>query len=230
MLYSYKTIGLEVKDVDKKQGIVSGYFSAFNSKDSDGDIIKPGAFTKSINDWFPKGRIKHLLNHNPSQPLGVILDLKEDDYGLKYTSKIGSHALGQDFIKMVDSGLIKEHSIGFQTIQEGKSKEEDANIITEVKLYEGSSLTAWGANENTPITDFKGYKVEEIADRIKAFEKFVRNSDATDETIELCIIQIKQLSQVIESMNSTPAAKAQEPQKEAKGLDGINYLIIKHFS
>jgi HK97 family phage prohead protease len=227
MSYNYKSIGIEVKDVDKKQGIVSGYFSAFNSKDADGDIIKPGAFTKSINDWFPKGRIKHLLNHNPSHPLGVIMDLKEDDYGLKYTSKIGSHSLGQDFIKMVDSGLIKEHSIGFQTIQEGKSKEEDANIITEVKLYEGSSLTAWGANENTPITDFKGYKVEDIDEEIKKFEKFIRNIDLSDNTVDLCMIYIKQLAA---RKNSTQAVETPEPQNEGKLTKGINYLIIKHFS
>lgn len=82
-----------IKDVDSKKGIVSGYFSSFNTKDADGDIIRPGAFSKSINDWFPKGRIKHLLNHDTTKPLGKLLTLKEDSHGLYYESKVGSTPL-----------------------------------------------------------------------------------------------------------------------------------------
>lgn len=226
-MYKYRSFDLEIKDVDKKQGIVSGYFSAFNIKDADGDIIRPGAFSKSISDWGPtgKGRIKHLMNHNPSQPLGKIMELKEDDYGLHYVSKVGSHSLGQDFIKMVESDLIKEHSIGFTVIQEGKSKEEDANIMTELKLYEGSSLTAWGSNENTPLTEFKS--LVDMEDELKRFEKFVRNTDVSEDTLDLCLIYIKQLTA---KLNTTPAAKAQEPENDERELkDGIKLLMVKHF-
>ena len=228
MIYNYKTLELEVKDVDKKEGIVSGYFSAFNIKDADGDIIHPGAFSKTIGDLFPKGRIKHLMNHNPSQPLGKILELKEDSYGLFYRSQIGTHALGRDFIKMVESDLIKEHSIGFNDLTpEDKRKGDGFNNITEVKLYEGSSLTAWGANEFTPLVEMKGVnKLESIMDRVKNLEKFVRSTDATDETVELLLIQIKQLSQIIETMSSTQAAdKAPEPPKESKEAV-IDFLTI----
>jgi HK97 family phage prohead protease len=227
MIYSYKTLDLQVKDVDRKEGIVSGYFSAFNIKDADGDVILPGAFTKSISEMFPKGRIKHLMNHDPSKPLGKILELKEDDYGLFYTSKVGTHSLGRDFIKMVESDLIREHSIGFKDLTpEGKRKGEGANNITEVRLYEGSSLTAWGANEYTPLVEMKG-DVDSLLDRVSKFEKFVRSTDATDETIELCLIHIKQLSQLIETMSSTQAAvKALEPQKESK--DAVaDYLSLQ---
>jgi HK97 family phage prohead protease len=225
MIYNYKTIDLEVKDVDKKEGIITGYFAAFNIKDADGDIIQPGAFTKSVGDMFPKGRIKHLMNHDPSKPLGKLMELKEDEYGLRYVSKIGTHSLGRDFIKMVESDLIKEHSIGFNDLTpESKRKGEDANYITEVKLYEGSSLTAWGANEFTPLVEMKGGK-EELAERIIKFEKFVRNTDATDETIELCLIQIKQLSQIIETMSTTSAVdEALKPGKESK--EDVNETII----
>ena len=51
MMYNYKSLGMEVKDVDVKEGIVSGYFSAFGIVDSDGDIMMPGAFKRSISDW-----------------------------------------------------------------------------------------------------------------------------------------------------------------------------------
>jgi HK97 family phage prohead protease len=206
MIYNYKSFNLEVKDVDTKQGVVTGYFSAFGNVDSDGDIMMPGAFKRSIQDWGPegKGRIKHLLNHDPSKPLGKIQVLKEDEYGLYYESKVGKHNLGQDYIKMIESGLIAEHSIGFKTLREQKSGE--ANQIHEVMLFEGSSLTAWGANEATPLLGMKNMNnIEQIQDQIKSFEKFIRNSDVTDETIDLCMLKVKQLAELIERMSSTKA-------------------------
>ena len=208
MIYNYKSFEANVKDVDSKKGEVSGYFSAFGMVDSDGDIMMPGAFKRSIQDWGPeaKGRVKHLLNHDPSQPLGKIVELKEDSYGLYYRSQVGTHRLGQDFIKMVESGLIGEHSIGFRTLREQKS--DSANEIHEVMLFEGSSLTAWGANEYTPILGIKSLEQSaKIQEQIKSFEKFIRNSDVTDETIELCLIKVRQLAQAIEKASSTQAVE-----------------------
>lgn len=223
MIYNYKNLDLQIKDVDKKQGIVSGYFSAFDMIDSDGDIIRKGAFSKTINEMFPKGRIKHLMNHDPSKPLGKLLELKEDDYGLFYVSQIGKHSLGQDFIKMVESDLIREHSIGFNDLTpEAKRRGEGYNNITEVKLYEGSSLTAWGANEFTPLVEMKGKSVEELADRLKRFEKFVRNTDATDEAIESCLLYIRQLAQIVEDLTTSPDVESEmpeEPEIEDEQLD-----------
>lgn len=228
MIYNYKHQSLEIKDIDQKQGIVSGYFSAFGMVDSDGDVMMPGAFKRSIQDWGPeaKGRIKHLLNHDPSKPLGKIMELKEDNYGLFYRSQVGKHNLGQDFIKMVESGLIAEHSIGFRTLREQKN--DSANEIHEVMLFEGSSLTAWGANEHTPLLGIKSIKnIDEIKEQIRNFEKFIRNSDVTDETIELCLIKVRQLAQAVEQMSSTKATNEEpEQQKEEKQLDVTSLISI----
>ena len=226
MIYVYKNQSLEVKDVDTKQGIVSGYFSAFGMVDSDGDIMMPGAFKRSIQDWGPdaKGRIKHLLNHDPSKPLGKIMELKEDNYGLFYRSQVGKHQLGQDFVKMVESGLISEHSIGFRTLREQKN--DSANEIHEVMLFEGSSLTAWGANEHTPMLGIKSIKnIDEIKEQIRNFEKFIRNSDVTDETIELCLIKVRQLAQAVEQMSSTKATVEEPEQQKGEERVDVSSLI-----
>jgi HK97 family phage prohead protease len=230
MIYNYKSFDLEVKDVDTKNGEVIGYFSAFGNVDSDGDIMMPGAFKRSIQDWGPEGknRIKHLMNHDPSQPLGKILELKEDDYGLYYRSKVGSHQLGKDFVKMVESGLITEHSIGFRTLREQKA--ENGNQIHEVMLFEGSSLTAWGANEATPLLGMKNYNnLEKIQDQIKSFEKFIRNSDVTDETIDLCLLKVKQLAQAVEQMSSTKAVDETplQQKEEEVSVDALINIINK---
>ena len=212
-IFSYKTqsINASIKDVDGKKGIVTGYFSKFDNVDADGDIVRKGAFTKSIMETGPAStqpRIKHLLNHNTNQPLGMLMTLSEDSFGLAYESQIGSHALGQDFIKMVESDLITEHSIGFQVMKFNqiqdyqdymKNPELGMNELTDLKLWEGSSLTCWGSNDQTPLTGLKMKKedLQALFNRQKNLEKFCRNSTATDETIELLLIECKQLTQLI---------------------------------
>lgn len=214
----------EIKSVDGKKGIVTGYFAHFNSLDSDDDIILPGAFLKSIQENGPasaKPRIKHIMNHNVYQPLGVLTDLKEDTTGLYYESQIGTHTLGADFIKMVESGLITEHSIGFRTIKWERNSDSDVRLLKELQLWEGSSLTAWGANSNTPLTGLKGaveYSAEDLIEKQKALEKFCRATDASDETIEMLLLHAKQLSQIILEKSTTKPPKDDTKPDELKGF------------
>ena len=209
-----------------KKGIVTGYFSRFGNVDSDGDIIKAGAFAKTLKEQGPKSaqpRIKHLMNHNPSMPLGKIIELKEDSTGLVYESQVGTHALGQDFIKMVESGLITEHSIGYRTIKRnqlqdyaGYQKNPSMGMfeITEAKLFEGSSLTAWGANPLTPLTGLKNaVNIDSVISQQVAIEKFCKDSTATDETIEMLLLHSKQLSQYILDIKANQPAASTDPDK-----------------
>lgn len=214
-------------DMNPKQGIVTGYFSKFNNVDSDGDIIRPGAFAKTISEQGPNSalpRIKHLMNHEPSQPLGKLLSLTEDSYGLAYESQIGSHEGGEDFIKMIESGLITEHSIGFKIIKRNQIQSYESYLrnpaagqfeITEIKLYEGSSLTAWGANPLTPITSLKSeVEVDRIIKQQAAIEKFCRKTDATDDTIQMLLLHSKQLAQfILDIKSNTEPVKAIQPSE-----------------
>ena len=232
MIYTYKAARLEFKDIDRKSLVVSGYFSAFNNLDSDGDIMMPGAFKRSIQDWGPEGkqRIKHLQNHNPNLPLGKLKVLQEDDYGLYYESKLVETTFGMDYIKMAEGGLITEHSIGFNILNEQKS--EAGNLIKDVKLYEGSSLTAWGANENTPFLGFKGERdIDELKQEIRIFEKFIRNTDASDNAIDLCLIKVRQLAQAVEKLSSTKATEKEpeQPKVDENTLEKSLISILNNF-
>lgn len=244
-IYESKDFGtgnVGFKDVDGRKGIVTGYFAHFDNVDSDGDIIRKGAFKKTIKENGPSSerpRIKHLLNHDTRQPLGKLLELKEDSTGLYYESQLGSHTLGGDFIKMVESGLITEHSIGFQTLKrnqlqeyEGYMKNPDAGWfeMTEVRLWEGSSLTAWGANQLTPLTGLKSLpkktSVEELIRKSEAIDKFCRDSSATDETIEMLLLHNKQITQLIIDLTTEPIITLPEAKEEvvrvAMKLPGTN--------
>ncbi len=193
-----------IKDMDVRLGIVTGYAASFNTLDSDGDIILPGAFTKSIRDSGPSSvqpRIKHLLNHNTSQPLGLPETLKEDGQGLYYESKTGTHALGVDFLKMVDSGLITEHSIGFSTIKKQSNKDGTTNL-TELKLWEFSSLTAWGANHRTPIVGVKAYKSAE--QRMELLIKAIANGTFTDTTFVFLQEELLYIQKAFKDISTKP--------------------------
>ena len=231
MLYRYKASKIEMKDVDRKSLVVSGYFSSFGNLDSDGDIMMPGAFKRSIQDWGPNGkeRIKHLQNHNPNLPLGRITVLKEDDFGLYYESKLVETSYGMDFIKLAEAGIISEHSIGFNILNEQKG--QGGNEIKDVKLFEGSSLTAWGANEVTPFLGFKGEKdIDELKEEIRKFEKFIRNTDASDHTIDLCLIKVRQLAQAVEELSSTKVSvKEPEQPKVDEMLEKSLISILNSF-
>jgi HK97 family phage prohead protease len=198
----YKNLQQGISDVDVKKGIVTGYFSSFDNMDSDGDVIRKGAFSKTINENF--ARVRHLLDHDATKAVGKIQLLQEDAKGLYYESKAGRHTLGRDFLLMVEDGLITEHSIGFVTIKQKNMA--GYNEISEVKLYEGSSLQGWGANEMTPITGMKNF--ETVSLMMDNIMKAIKNGKYTDETfakLELQFLQLqKELSDLKEASVITP--------------------------
>jgi uncharacterized protein len=227
-----------VKDMDETQGILMGYFSSYDNTDSDGDIIRYGAYKKSIEERGPNSanpRIKHLMNHDISIPIGKLLILEEQEgKGLYYESKLGTHKAGKDMVEMVKSGLITEHSVGFKAIQ---YKEMDNGLeFTEVKLWEGSTLTGWGANEVTPLIGMKSEDrdvyIQKLNEQIKRVEKFCKHTDASDELIDLLLIQVKQMQssilQLIDTkvVNPTPAPSKDElAQKAAAYLELVKLKI-----
>jgi HK97 family phage prohead protease len=237
-IYNYKTASFtcNFKDADAKKGIVTGYFASFGNKDSDGDIILKGAFKKTIDERGPASnqpRIKHLLNHRSDQPLGKIKFLQEDDKGLYYESQVGNHFLGKEFIAMVESELITEHSIGFRIIDKEPSKE--GTLLKELQLWEGSSLTAWGANEFTPLTGMKAQDketmLEALTARHKQIEKFSRNADISDETLESIILYNKQLFQLVLDFtkDTTSPRETTKPDNKDEGqlITGLQSIFFK---
>jgi len=190
-LIDYKNNTSSVKDVDIKKGIVTGYLSDFDTKDYDNDIIVKGAYTKSITER--KNDIFFLNQHNWSQPHGKFNVLQEDSKGLYFESMpLINTSYSQDTLKLYEAGIIKEHSVGFITIKDEYDTKENARIIKEIKLLEGSNVTL-GANPNTPFTGFKSMTLTETNDQVKRIVKMLRNGTLTDETFTLLEIALKQL-------------------------------------
>lgn len=206
----------EVKDIDMKSGTFVQAFTRYDVKDSDGDYGRKGMFTKT---WKENAsRIRHILNHDYQQPIGEPQEFFEDNEYAYMKSIIGTHDLGNDFKKMVDSGLIKEASYGYTVIKSNKLK--DGQELLEVKLWEVSSLTGWGANEFTPVIAMqKGMNKESLIkkhiDQYAKLDSFCRNSDATDFTLQQLEIEKKQIENFLTQLSTLAEAPAPlEPQQD----------------
>jgi HK97 family phage prohead protease len=189
----YKSVG-EIKDVDVEKRIITGYASKVGNIDLVGDMIMPGAFTKTINERGPMGKneIWFLHNHSTDSPLGKPSILKEDNYGLYFESKIVDTEIGSDILKLYNEGLINQHSIGFSTIKQNKVDATAGNPgyyqIQEVKLYEFSSVL-WGANPDTPFMGVKSLDAQGLQDRFDKLYKQLKSGNLKDETYELLEIE-----------------------------------------
>lgn len=213
-----KGIDLEFKDIDLKQGIVKGQFAKHNVKDLDNDISEYGTFAKSIQERGPQGKrlIKFMIDHDKTKVPGVITELYETADGGFYTMKAGTHNLGIDFVKMVESGIFNQHSYGFQTIKEQYDQVRKANILKEQKLLEVSAIQFLGANPETTYIDLKSDKdAMQYLDRL---EKFIRTTDCTDETIITLETRLKSLTALLKPVDTT---------LNDKGADEILNILSK---
>lgn len=200
----YKIFQSKVQDVDQKKGIVINYDNAFNMVDTDGDISRKGAYKKTLIENAP--RAKWYLNHDQGLLLGVpfIEGTKEDDTGLLSYNHINTgKQLGADTLS--DYMLFKEydrtleHSIGYNTMKfnpydlgSGKKGRE----LVEIKLWEKSTLTSWGANANTPVVDIKSLKdIDKMLEMLEQmFTKNLNYSDERKRAAEKLFLELKSLS------------------------------------
>lgn len=206
--------GTTITDVDEAKGIITGYFSKFGNIDSDGDMIMPGAFKKSLSENYR--RMKHLYQHDPFKPLSATknenLILKEDSIGLHFQSTVSQTSWGKDAIRLHVDGVIDENSIGFKTIKSLDKK--NYRELNELQLWEGSSVT-WGANEFAQTTGTKSIVTGEwVIKKMDSAMKAIRNGKyENEELFDTLDIYFKQLSQLFIDLTKEPI-KAITPEPE----------------
>ena len=222
-----------IQDVDLSSRKVTGYFAAFNNVDSHSDVIRKGAFAKSIQERGVNAsgnrRIAHLWQHDMSEPIGKILELREDDFGLYFVSELINTQKGNDVLTMYQEGVIREHSIGFNYIADKIEhvEGEDGGFweIKEVKLFEGSSVT-FGSNSETPyLGSMKSLTTEERIEKLNADltanVRLLKAGKGSDELLQAAEYSIKLIQKSYNDLLSTPSIEAvkdtlkqKEPQKE----------------
>jgi len=67
----------------KEGAEISGYASLFDASDQGGDVVQRGAYGGSLAKLAAAGRgVKMLWQHDPTQPIGVWDEVREDERGL----------------------------------------------------------------------------------------------------------------------------------------------------
>ncbi|MBP6432963.1 MAG: HK97 family phage prohead protease [Ferruginibacter sp.] len=212
----YKSILTSTKDaimdVDEAKGIIEGYFAVFGNKDSDKDVLRPGFFTKTLQENGK--RVKHLYQHDPWKPLSGVkngnLILEQDSYGLKYISTVSKTSYGKDVIRLHLDGVIDENSFGFQTTQSKDVLDANGNFeyreLIEGVLWEGSSVT-WGANMLATNTSAKSLNKDELFKKMDSVTKAIRNGKYENEDLfDSLELYLKQLQTLINDLSTKAVA------------------------
>ena len=153
----FQTAPLQYKyAADDSVGSFTGYASTFGGEpDFHGDIIAPGAFTKSLAKHAAAGTRPALLwQHDQSNPIGVWDSFDEDAQGLlasgRFTLDVpqakAAYALAKDGALAL--------SIGYTIPPGGAELVDGARLLKEIDLVE-TSLVAIAANPNSRIVSVK---------------------------------------------------------------------------
>ena len=105
-----KAVACDLKAVEP-DGSFTGYASRFGVVDLGRDLVLPGAFAESIARRGARG-IKMLFQHDPAEPIGVWLEVREDAHGLFARGRIllpnnrAVRAMTEAFVRVSGSGLL----------------------------------------------------------------------------------------------------------------------------
>lgn len=240
--YSVKGASLELKDLDESSRKVAFYLNTFDVIDSDFDIIRRGAFAKSIQERGPLSetnrKIAYLRFHNWEKPIGKFTELAEDSKGLFAVAFLGNSTDGNDALNDYKDGIIREHSIGFKYMKDKIRFIEDGSTeiggfydVSEVMLYEGSAVT-FGANEFTNVVEVAKsegrqqtalkYSVE-----IDKITKALISGQGSDERLQALEMRLKYLNANLVTLASLePFNKHLEQNKPDETKAAFNWLEV----
>ncbi len=131
---------VDLKRVDA-DGTFEGYASLFNMEDLARDIILPGAFRLSLASRGIKG-IKMLFQHDPAEPIGVWLTLREDAKGLYVKGQLMPDvARAREVLSLMRAGALDGLSIGFRAVEGRRDPKTGIRRLEKVDLWEISVVT-----------------------------------------------------------------------------------------
>ena len=169
-------------DAVTDEGLISGYASTWNNSDAVGDIIRKGAFKKTLKERQPRV----LWQHSAYTPIGKMVEAFEDNHGLFVAMKFNLNIQqGREAFELYKSGDMDSFSIGAMlekySIVEGESGKA-ALDVQELRLYEVSAVT-FPANEKAVVTAIKGH-LEGLVDAAKEEDiEAVLTADSIDDVI-----------------------------------------------
>ena len=122
-------------------GAIEGYASLFGEVDQARDMVMPGAFTQTLKQRGLR-KIPMLFQHDPSEPVGVWLELVEDFRGLKARGRlIPEVSRARELLSLLKAGAIDGLSIGYRTVRGQIDPKTRVRRLYQVDLWEISIVT-----------------------------------------------------------------------------------------
>lgn len=144
---TYSNLAVSVDGTLDNERELKGYLTIWNEKDTYGTVFMKGCCAKSIRERGPEAKstnkIAFLWQHDSRDPIGQLVELKEDDTGLYFRAILDEVPNADRALRQVRSGTINNLSIGFDFNWEKMEYDEkrDALLLKEIELYEGSVVT-----------------------------------------------------------------------------------------
>jgi uncharacterized protein len=148
----------ELKSLDD-EGALEGYAAVFGNLDYDGDVIEPGAFTKTIKETG--GQVPILYQHDRYEPIGVSTHLEQDRHGLKVKGQLNMDVQrARETRALLNQGAMQGLSIGYKTVK--KVFKSGARHLQELGLKEFSPVRCELSEALNPPGDYR-YWIRDIA-------------------------------------------------------------------
>lgn len=207
--FERKRLPTFIKEVDEDTGIVQHFVAVIGNVDDGGDLIEPGAFSKTIAGRAKKIRV--LDQHNTSSVLNVVgkpIELREVGKSeltpevLEYAPDASGGLLattqyaietdnGRDVFKLIKGGFIDESSIGYDALQFKykdivvNGEEQRVRVLQEIRLWEYSNVI-WGMNPATATVSAKEAELMEDEvekEQVKRVVPFQEDLPLADRTL-----------------------------------------------
>lgn len=124
-----------------KDGLIEGYGAIFGNVDQGQDVVQAGAFADSLKSG---AKVKMLWQHDPSNPIGVWDEVRENDRGLWLKGRLlDAVEKGREALALVKAGAVDGLSIGYRTLEHREAKIDDrwVRVIEKAELWEVSLVT-----------------------------------------------------------------------------------------
>lgn len=147
------------------QGIFEGYASVFNTVDSEGDIILPGAFGKALADQ--SRAVAMFFNHRRNEiPVGKWLHLEEDSKGLLARGELTPGNPQSEALKAaMQHGTVSGLSVGFLAGSGDFSQIATGMAFKSMQRLREISICTEPANDQATVSTLKSMDaIESIRD------------------------------------------------------------------
>lgn len=207
---------IHVKAAGPDDGLAEGQFVAyashFGSIDSYGDIVDPGAFTRTLAEWGEKGgTVPVLWGHDMNDAfatIGGVLAAEEDDNGLKVTCELDlDNPMGAQVYKLLKGRRVNTMSFAY-TVRDAEKK-DDGYHLKDLDLHE-VSVVHIPANPSAEVLSVKSTAAT-LAEAVKAGRTL---SAKNESAIRDAVASLSSVLSSLDGQDEKAAPAATEDQEE----------------